>query len=164
MKNKRLLIIIVSAILILVGIFVTRQIYLSKQMPANFNLVFKYGIGAKNELNTFNHTYTKDMIRAESVTTNLKLTDKELKDIYQKIVSLKLLDKNLTKNSGNVAQTPCSIYYLKIKSDLGQNELSWNNCYGEINDKLQQFTNYITQILEAKDEYKNLPSPKGAYL
>ncbi|OPX85542.1 MAG: hypothetical protein A4E53_03536 [Pelotomaculum sp. PtaB.Bin104] len=29
---------------------------------ANFNLIFKYGVGAKNILNTFEGTYTKDMI------------------------------------------------------------------------------------------------------
>ena len=164
MKHKRLLIIIASAALILAVFFIARQIYLSKQMPANFNLVFKYGVGAKNELNTFNHTYTKDMVADESVTTDLKLTDKELKNIYQKIMSLRLLDKNITKNSGNTGQTPCSMYYLKIKSDLGQNELSWNNCYGEVNDRLQKFTNYLIQIIESKDEYKALPTPKAAYL
>jgi len=38
---------------------------------SNFNLIFKYGVGAKNEFNTFKGTYTKDMVMDPSVTVNL---------------------------------------------------------------------------------------------
>ncbi len=30
-----------------------------KSLPSTFNLIFKYGVGAKNELNTFDGTYTR---------------------------------------------------------------------------------------------------------
>jgi len=127
----------------------------------SFNLIFRYGVGAKNELNTFDQTYTKDMVLDPSVTIKFKLTDNELSGIYQKINDLKLFDKNEERTDGNML--PCSSYYLKVQIDSIQKELSWN-CRGKISDKLQQFTNYIIPIIESKQEYKELPTPKGGYL
>lgn len=135
----------------------------------SFNLIFRYGVGAKNELNTFDQTYTKDMVRDmdPSVTIKFKLTDNELAGIYQKINDLKLFDKNEEPTDGNMGFVePCSSYYLKVQIDSAQKELSWDDCRGKISvsDKLQQFTNYIIPIIESKQEYKKLPIPKAGYL
>ena len=124
------------------------------------SIIFKYGIGAKNELNTLNNTYTKDMIMDPAVVTNLKLNNQELSNIYNKSIDLKLFDKEDSSAKENIIVTPCSSYYLKIN----ENEVSWNNCHGKVNSKFQQFTDYIIKIIESKEEYKRLPAPKGAYL
>jgi hypothetical protein len=60
--------------------------------------------------------------------------------------------------------TPCSRYYLKVQIDSEQKELSWDDCRGKISDKFQQFSNYIIQIIESREEYKELPAPKGGYI
>ena len=169
MKNKFLLIGVVVIVLAIVGFIVFKQSNTPPQNPpagnpTNFNLIFKYGVGAKNELNTFDQTYTKDMVMDPSVTTNLKLSDSELTGIYQKIKDLKLFDESTEPIEGNMYVTPCSSYYLKVQIDSTQKELSWNNCRGKISDKFQQFTTYIIQIIESKEEYKKLPTPKGGYL
>jgi len=39
-----------------------------------FNLLFRYGVGARNELNTFNNTYTKDLIVDGTRTIRLVLS------------------------------------------------------------------------------------------
>jgi len=165
MKNKFTLIIIAVVVLAITGFFILKQInFPLKSAPANFNLIFRYGIGAKNELNTFSQTYTKDMIMDPLVTVDFKLTDKELEDIYQKMNDLKLFDKKEEPAKENMDVTPCSSYYLKIQSGSDQKELSWSDCYGKISDKLQQFTDYIIKIIESKEEYKALPKSKGGYL
>ena len=130
----------------------------------SFNLIFKYGVGAKNELNTFAQTYTKDMVMDPSVTIKLKLTDNELTGIYQKLNDLKLFNESTKPIEGNVMVTPCSSYYLKVQINSEQKELSWNNCQGRMSDKFQQFTSYVIQIIESKEEYKKLPTPQGGYL
>lgn len=129
-----------------------------------FNLIFRYGVGAKNELDTFNQTYTKDMVMDPSVTVKFKLTDNELIDIYRKINDLKLFDENEKPTGGNLFVTPCSSYYLKTQTGSVQQELSWDNCRGKISDKFQQFTDYLITIIESKEEYKALPTPNGGYL
>jgi hypothetical protein len=49
------------------------------------------GVGAKNELNTFDQTFTKDMVMDPSVTVKMKLSDNELNSIYQKINNLNFI-------------------------------------------------------------------------
>lgn len=172
MKNKFLLIPVVVIVLTAVGFFIYKQTNIPPQNPpagepTNFNLIFRYGVGAKNELNTFDQTYTKDMVRDmdPSVTIKFKLTDNELAGIYQKINDLKLFDKNEEPTGGNMLfVTPCSSYYLKVQIDSAQKELSWDDCRGKISDKLQRFINYIIPIIESKEEYKKLPIPKSSYL
>ena len=60
--------------------------------PSSFNLIFKYGVRARNELNTFNGTYTKDMVMDPSITVNLSLSKEELDRIYQKMIKIDFFD------------------------------------------------------------------------
>ncbi len=168
MKNKFVLISIAVAGLVAVGYFLLKQTYHYPTNPtgepANFNLVFKYGVGAKNELSTFNQTYTRDMVMDQPVTVQLKFSDSELASIYQKINDLQLFDKSKEPIEGNMFVTPCSSYYLKVQVDSIQKELSWDNCRGKISNRFQQFTNFMIQLIESKEEYKKLPTPRGGYL
>ncbi len=168
MKNKFLLVGIVVIVLAIAGFVVFKQLNTPPKNPpagnqTNFNIIFKYGVGAKNELNTFNQTYTKDMVMDPPITINLKLSDSELMGIYQKINDLKLFDES-TEPEENIMVTPCSSYYLKVQINSEQKELSWDDCQGKINEKFQQFSTYIIQIIESKEEYKKLPTPRGAYI
>jgi hypothetical protein len=170
MKNKFLLIPVAIIILAAVGFFIFKQKNIPPQNPptggpTTFNLIFRYGVGAKNELNTFEQTYTRDMVMDPPVTIKLKLSDSELNSIFQRINDLKLFDESAEPVEGNgFGGIPCSNYYLKVQIDSAQKELSWDNCREKISDKLQEFTNYIIQIIESKEEYKKLPTPKGGYL
>jgi len=171
-------ILVIIGVVILVG--VTGYFIVSQQRPSStptpspspkpipqsigFNLIFRYGVGAKNELNTFAQTYTKDMVVDSSVTIKLKLTDNELAGIHQKLNDLNLFNESMKPIEGNVMVTPCSSYYLKVQINSEQKELSWNNCRGRVSDKFQQFASYVIQIIESKEEYKKLPTPQGGYL
>jgi hypothetical protein len=39
----------------------------------DFNILLKYGVGAKNELNTFDSTYTKDLVAWAPITITVPL-------------------------------------------------------------------------------------------
>jgi len=165
MKNKFVLILVLVIALAVAGFLIFRQInLLTQNSPADFNLIFRYGVGAKNELNTVNQTYTKDMVMDPPITVDLKLTDSELAGVYKKMSDLKVFEINEASTEKNVMVTPCSGYYFKAQIGFLIKELSWDGCRGKINDKLQQFTDYIIKIIEAKEEYKKLPDPRGLYL
>jgi len=168
MGNKTLLFSIAVMIIIAAGFIGFEQSKKSQKLPVSgpdgFNFIFRYGVGAKNELNTFKQTYTRDMATDPSVTIKFELSSNELTEVYQKINDLNLFNKNEELIVGNEFVTPCSNYYLKAYIDSTEKELFWDNCRGKISDKLQQFTNFIISIIEAKDEYKELPAPKGGYL
>jgi hypothetical protein len=140
---------------------------------SNFNLIFKYGVMAKNELNTFNGTYTRDMVSDPSITVELSLTEEELDSIYEKMVEIDFFnypDKfaiivPFSKPHGIV--TPYSSYYFKIQHDSEVKELWWADeiIYEDIQaDKLTELINLIRDIIESKDEYKELPEPTGGYM
>jgi uncharacterized protein (UPF0333 family) len=128
-----------------------------------FNLIFRYGVGGKNILNTFAKTYTRDMVMEKPVTIKFELTKDDLHNIDKKITELGLLNKTPVLNTP-MGMTPCSSYYLKVQSDSVLKELSWNDCKGEIRSEFKQFTNYIIDIIQSKSEYKQLPPAKGGYI
>lgn len=130
--------------------------------PSTFNLIFRYG---GSELNTFSKKFTQDMVIDPPVTVDFVLSDEELNMIHQKINELKLFDKDSIKESSRSgsAVIPCGSYYLKVQIDSDQKELSWDDCRG-IDDKLQQFKDFILSIITTKEEYKKLPALRGFYL
>lgn len=103
------------------------------------------------------------MVKDPPVTIKFKLSDSDLAGINQKISDLKLFDIS-QPTDGNMMVTPCSGYSLKVQIGSDEKEMSWSNCRGKINDKLQQFTEYIISIIESKEDYKKLPTPRGGYL
>lgn len=136
-------------------------------LGADFNLVFKYGVGGKNVLDTFKNKFTKDMIADPSITVDFKLTKAERESIRQKINELDLFNKetNIRPESGiQMAQTPCSNYYLKAQDSALVKEISWDDCTGEITETYQQFTNFMINLIESKKEFKDLPAAQGGYL
>jgi hypothetical protein len=139
---------------------------------SNFNLTFKYGIGAWNELNTSQGTYTKDMIMDPPITVNLSLSKEELDRIYQKMVEINFFgypDKfsvSVSPGESVGMVTPYCSYYFKVEYDAKVKELSWkDNIINEDKkaEKLRELINLIRDIIESKEEYKQLPPPKGGY-
>lgn len=141
--------------------------------PSNFNLIFNYGVRARNELNTFNETYTKDMVSDPSIMVNLSLSKEELDSIYQKMVEMDFFnypDKfSVSVPAGEAVGmvTPHSSYYFKVEYDSKIKELRWedeivNN--DEKADRLRGLIKFIKDIIESKEGYKKLPSPTSGYL
>ncbi len=140
---------------------------------SNFNLIFKYGVGAKNELNTFKGTYTKDMVMAPSVTVNLPLSEEEKDRIYQKMLDIDFFSypdefSVSVPVGGSIGMvTPHSSYYFKVEYNSKIKELRWEGKItkkDEKADKLREIIKLIRDIIESKEEYKKWPPPTGGYL
>ncbi len=140
---------------------------------SSFNLVFKYGVTARNELNTFKEMYTKDMITDPPITVNLSLSKDELDRIYKKMVEIDFFGypEKFYVSVSSVEPvdtvTPHSSYYFKVEYGSKTKELWWEDSI--INkdgraEKLRELIKYIIQIIKSKEEYKKLPEPKGGYL
>ncbi len=133
----------------------------------SFNIVFRYGIGAKNELNTFNGTFTKDLVINGSVTATLILSKEELEGLHQKIIEMDLFAyPDSFPPHPNRRISPQDDYYLRVQSGSAIKELSWNinsQIESNIQENLNQLTEYITALIEQQPEYKALPTPTGAY-
>ena len=164
---------IVASLALVVALLVTVGCVAPPPSESNFNLVFRYGVGARNELNTFEGTYTKDMVMDPSITVNLSLTEEELDRIYQKMVEIDFFDYpdefSVVVAPGEAAGhlTSYSSYYFKVEYDSKIKELRWADEIINENDKadkLRELIKLIRDIIESNEEYEKLPEPTSGYM
>ena len=142
--------------------------------PPDFNLIFKYGYGEKNKnvLDTIEGTYTWDMVVDPSITVELALSEEEMDRIYQKMIEIGFFDypdefSVFLPPEGSVTMvTPYMGYYFKVEYDSKIKELWWEDKIvkeDEEADKLRALIKLFRDIIEPKEEYSNLPHPRGVY-
>jgi hypothetical protein len=137
----------------------------------NINFIFKYGIGGKNVINTFNCTFTKDMVCDPSVTTFLQFKSDEKDSILSKMNQIDFFnypDTFKVKITGDSIGhfSPYSLFYFYVEIGDLKKELFWadsmlNIDYNSI--KLRDLINLIISIIASKKEYINLPPSKCLY-
>ena len=141
-----------------------------------FNLVFMYGVGGaptKNVLDTARGTFTRDMIMDPPVTVNLKLSSDDLNRIRYKMDEINfwgypdILEPE--PRAEGMMVTPYSSYYFKVERDGAVKEVTWKNQYKYVDESLRatnlkELAQLIWGIIQATDEYKALPEPRGGYM
>jgi hypothetical protein len=157
-----------SAILVIFAASLQNTGSPSPKNDSNFNLLFRYGVGAKNELNTFEDTYTKDMVLDPPITIKLTLSDAELEQIHQKMVQIGFFNypENFPLRT-DFEVTPRTDYYIKVENGSSVKEVSWNSnsmLENNIQNNLSQLVDLIRSVVEQKPEYKALPPARGGYL
>jgi len=126
-------------------------------------------------MNKFEGTYTKDMIMDPSITVELSVTEEELDRIYQKMVEIDFFDYpdrfavSVPPGESFGMVTPYSSYYFKVEYGSEIKELWWENEIININenekaDRLRELIKLITDIVESREEYKQLPEPTSGYM
>jgi hypothetical protein len=141
----------------------------SDDNPINFT--FKYGVTAKNILNTSDCTYQKDLILDPPIITHLKFTREELNSIFilmQSIDFFNYPDTFQIHVPGDTISeiTPSIKYYYDVKIASLCKELYWNDSIiypDTLSEKLRYLNNYIINIIVSKETYKALPEPRGGY-
>ena len=172
MSKKILALLLITFFIVLVGSFLYYEKIQSDMVKSenvgDFELLFKYGVGAKNELDTFNGTYTKDMVIDPSITINLTLTVEEKWQIMNKIYPIDFF--NLPSSfpiNPHMWKTPQTDYFLKVQNGTQTNEVYWNDnsiLEDSVEKNLNQLVIYLIEIIENKAVYKALPTPTAGYL
>lgn len=140
---------------------------LPEEIPKDFNFIFSYGVDAKNQIDTLKVKFTKDMVMDPSVTTDLKLSDKEMESIYNEMREINILsypDNYAPKT--NTKQTPYCTYSLKVIYNGVEKNIYWVDESASESSKavkLRKLFNNIQQMIINKDEYKKLPPANGGY-
>ncbi len=140
---------------------------------SGFNFIFKYGVTAGNILDTFQNTFTKDMVTDPPITVALTFTQQEKDLIYRKMVEIGFFDFPADFNDRIPADlettqivTPGQRYYFKTQAGQTVKELNWDagRIYeDQMSKDLESLTKLIIQIIEPKDEYKQIPQPTSGY-
>ncbi len=176
MRKKLILFLIMFCILISLAIsfsflrspFLGNLVFAYDSSKNPINIDFKFGIESRNELNTFDGTFTKDLIIDGTITTRLILTQQELAQIQTKILEMNFFDYPETFPSSG-RWIPREDYYLKVQNGTTIKQVTWysdsfiHDNTNETKINLNQLYNLIWNMIETKIEYKLLPAANGGY-
>jgi len=137
------------------------------ERPDDFEIVFKYGVGAKNILDTREGTFTRDMIVDTSITIQFTLTGRELETVWAYIQRNHFYELEEQDPARAHSVSPIVTYVLFVHAEgypdkeVSMNDLRFDYTLDE--RRFFRITWKIRDIIESKPEYKSLPEPRGAY-
>jgi len=146
--------------------------YTAPQYKANpptqdFGFILRYGVGARNELNTLEGTFTKDLVTAGNSTTRLKLSESELQEIYAEMFSMNIVDyPDFLREESQQAVTPYLTYDLTIHYKGTIKKIHWDDrslSQSPSAVQLRALINNIISMVESKPEYNKMPAAEGGY-
>ncbi|MEO4052620.1 lipoprotein [Solibacillus sp. CAU 1738] len=139
-------------------------------MPHDFGFIIQFGVGKKNEINTFENTVTKDLISDGTATANVALTDKELNNIYEKMKEINIEEsKNFIPkpiNGSICVMEPHEEdeWEITINGETITHSISGAYCDPTKDaQQLIELRNYVFNIIKSKEEYLVLPASNGSY-
>jgi hypothetical protein len=124
-------------------------------------------------LDTFNGTYSRDMWLDPWITVNLTLSKEEMDSIFQKMVEMEFFNYPdefkiiVPKGEKYGVYSHGKNYYFKVAYKTRIKELRWYNDISypdEKAKKIEELGNFIREIIQAKEEFKKLPKPRGGYV
>jgi len=139
----------------------------------DFNILFRYGVGARNELDTFQNTFTKDLISDGTVTVSLVLSEAELHAIQSKLQQSDFFSYPDTfrvdvKDTVRYIE-PHSTFYFRVKTGSNIKTLYWDDWIipsraDTLRENLRVIVSFILDLISRKPEILNLPPARGGYL
>lgn len=135
-------------------------------MPDDFAFEIHFGIGGRNEINTFNDTVTKDLISDGTATANMTFTPEEMEAIYNKMKDVNVAEsKKLIPLYKGMAKMPFveDRWYIRLNGKIIS--LTYSDKFGFTKDATQLFEirNFIMETVKKKEEFKKLPEEKGCF-
>jgi hypothetical protein len=135
------------------------------------NIYLKYDF--KNELNTFENTFQKDLILDGVIKIKFWLTAKEQNSILEKAKSINYF--SLPESFQYIPQDSIMVFahpnpgeqILRIKYQKLDKTTVWTYPLLENNsqfDDLLELRKFIITLIESKPEYKKLPVARGGYV
>ena len=140
--------------------------------PAITGLLFAYGVGARNVLDTTRGTFTKDMVMRSPLTVPLQLSPEELARIAERIDEIGLLSYPAhyiapCGVNGATMVTPFASYRIVIRTDEGDKVVTWDD-HTRSDDvravQLRGLARLIERLISASPDYQSLPQPEGMYM
>ncbi len=137
----------------------------------DFNLKLSYGINARNVLNTFDNTYTKDLIMDGTTTVSFALSDSELDRVSSKMLEISFFSYpdtfSVITRDTVVALFPHSTYIFHVVNKSTVKDVYWSDSIVSPDSravKLRELITLIENIIQSNPKYSQLPPAKGAYL
>lgn len=141
---------------------------LSLAGPSEVEIVYRFGVEGRNELDTASERFKKDMILDGQLTTKLTLSLAERQRILALAEELGFFKlPEVIPDNGRGFMTPCDSFYLEIRTDGRTHSVRWDDCDGgESPEKvtLAKVGAVIEEIIHSKRAYRVMPLPHGGYM
>ncbi len=144
----------------------TRPLKMPSATPADFDLFFMYG--HDNILDTFNGTYTKDMVADPDITIRFSLSQADKDTIYQKMLAIDFF--NLPSEWLINVRRPYMCFeqfHFRVRADSTMKSLSVlprDSTYSTQIRNVRELERLIIRMIESSEAYKRLPRPRSGYL
>ncbi|QKS69877.1 hypothetical protein FLK61_24125 [Paenalkalicoccus suaedae] len=154
----------IAVILVLTACGSTTEDALPEDMPDDFAFALSYGLGGVSEINTYDDTYTKDLIVDGTTTTDFVLSDEELRTIYQAVLENDVLALP-DEGDGLSCMEPHHKYNLQMTANGEDYSLIWDSsCPTTAVSNWDDTMLEIHQnMIQPRDEYQELPAATGGY-
>ena len=136
-----------------------------------FYVVFRYGVSARNELNTLRRTFTKDLVLDGQITTRLGLSAAELDSVEARLLGIDFFsypDTFVVAHGDTVGHLePPVTYNVRVWRDSTMKLVHWVD--GILSPdprgvRLREFVSWLEALVQSKPEYQALPPPRGGYI
>ena len=137
----------------------------------NFAFSFEYGSCNRDILDTYNGTFTKDMIVDPAITIPFRLSDSQTTEIYQKMVEIGFFEypENFSipipKNGTIGMVTPAMRYQMTLQNGDLTKTLLWVDDIIDPTtfeaENLRSLFSLIINMIQNSEEYEQLPEPQA---
>jgi len=168
-RQKSLVIICLMLLFSVWGYFQIRPyIGYVPERPDNFTLLFKYGVGSRNILDTREGTFTKDLILDPPITVELSLTEEELQTVWVCLHRNHFYDMpESIPSSSNTEMIPHETYKLTVWAEgYLKKKVIMDDPYGRYSLEERRYLRIVgklKELIRSKPVYKTLPEPRGGY-
>jgi len=170
--------IIVFGILLSTANFVAKDVQpnniissLNNGNSVDFNFCLNFNTYGKDQIDTYNGTFTKDLVLDGTKTIDFKLPDNIKAEIYKLMLGIDIMSfPDILKVDGMSVTPPCC-YSLKVTMNGKTKNIFWNDgFYPSMDENLPKdnvnflkLVKYISDYIYNTEEYRNMPRANGGY-
>lgn len=134
-----------------------------EEMPDDFDFSLKYGVGKKDQIDTFAGVVQKDLVENGTAEADIAFTDEEMISIYEKMQEINVLEKK--KFTSKCQSEPREEAEWKITLNGETVTHSIEEFCNPTGDTKAFFAlqNDIIDIVQTKEAYRELPEIEGGY-
>ncbi len=136
----------------------------------DFNLKFGYGFDGRNVLNTYENTYTKDLVLDGTVTVSFVVPDTDIDRIRSKMIEINFFaypDTFMIPTDDTIRYSNSHLSYaFDVTDKMRSKHLLWSDVavhQDTTGAKLKELILLIQDIVESNPRYSQLSPARGGY-
>lgn len=139
-------------------------------MPDDFNFSLRFGVGGKNKLDTYEDTFTNDLVLDGLETIDFVVPEEEKQRFYEALLQYGVDQMPNDLGVDNYYVTPANQLTFTYTCNGSTKSIVWaigaweeKDSLPEQNNQFLRFVKFIREYIYETDQYKNMPPSNGGY-